>query len=361
MDAFTPQQTIELVSRIGCKKTHMRWDKLFWNSFMAGPLLGFGCAVTLSTEAAPWYQQNAPGLIRTISAMFFPVGLIMIVLSGADLFTSNVMFMFTAFLHRRASLISLAIVWVTSFLANLAGTLFFMAIVTGYGGVFEIPAYRTEVINFATAKCLTPTWVQIFCRAIGANWLVCFAVYVSISSREIASKILAIWFPTFTFVALGLDHVIANMYFIPVAIFYGHPDIGVGLYIWKSMIPTTLGNVVGGGLFVGGMYWYLYLTGEGSDNITFSIGGLDSAMEVGGPMGPSHRRSVPNSAKEEEEKENKMANGEGPGPGHPNHVASLPSSGHTMTSGLGRELTAEKYTNRKGIASTIEGQPVEGV
>lgn len=83
------------------------------------------------------------------------------------------------------------------------------------GGVFEIPAYRTEVINFATAKCPTPSWVQIFCRAIGANWLVCFAVYVSISSREIASKILAIWFPTFTFVALGLDHVIANMYFIP--------------------------------------------------------------------------------------------------------------------------------------------------
>ncbi len=218
-----------------------------------------------------------------------------------------------------------------------------------------------EVINFATAKCLTPTWIQIFCRAIGANWLVCFAVYVSISSREIASKILAIWFPTFTFVALGLDHVIANMYFIPVAIFYGHPDIGVGLYIWKSMIPTALGNVIGGGLFVGGMYWYLYLTGEGSDNITFNIGGLDSAMEVGGPMGPSHQRSVPDLANGEKETENKKTNGKGPGQGRPDHVASLPSSDQTMTSGLGRELTAEKYTIRKGAASIIEGQPAEGV
>ena len=141
-------------------------------------------------------------------------------------------------------------------------------------------AYRMEVINFATMKCLTPTWVQIFLRAIGANWLVCFAVYISISSREIVSKIVAIWFPTMTFVALGLDHVIANMYFIPTAIFYGHPDIGVGLYIWKSMIPTTLGNIVGGGLFVGGIYWYLYLTGPGSDGITFELGGLDTAMEV---------------------------------------------------------------------------------
>lgn len=228
-------------------------------------------------------------------------------------------------------------------------------------GVFEIPAYRTEVINFATAKCLTPSWVQIFCRAIGANWLVCFAVYVSISSREIASKILAIWFPTFTFVALGLDHVIANMYFIPLAIFYGHPGIGVGLYIWKSMIPTALGNLIGGGLFVGGIYWYLYLTGEGSDDIRFNIGGLDSAMEVGGPMGLSRRRSLPDSINEGEENKSKTTNGKKSGQSHPKKVASLPSSDHTMTSGLGHELTAEKYTNKKGTASTIEGQSVEGV
>lgn len=103
MDAFTPQQTTELVSRIGTKKSHMRLDKLLFNSMLSGPLLGFGCAVMTSTETAPWYQENAPGLIRTIGAMFFPVGLIMIVLTGADLFTSNVMFMSVAALHRRIS------------------------------------------------------------------------------------------------------------------------------------------------------------------------------------------------------------------------------------------------------------------
>ena len=101
MDAFTPQQTAELVSRIGTKKSHMRLDKLFFNSVLTGPLLGFGCALMISVETAPWYQENAPGLIRAIGAMFFPVGLIMIVLSGADLFTSNIMFMGTALLHRR--------------------------------------------------------------------------------------------------------------------------------------------------------------------------------------------------------------------------------------------------------------------
>jgi len=91
MDAFTPAQTIELVARTGCKKAHMRIDKLFWNSFMAGPLLGFGCAILLSVNASPWYEENAPGLLRMLGALLFPVGLVMIVMSGADLWTTNIM------------------------------------------------------------------------------------------------------------------------------------------------------------------------------------------------------------------------------------------------------------------------------
>jgi formate/nitrite transporter FocA (FNT family) len=90
-DAFTPQQTIELVARTGCKKSHMRLDKLFINSCLASPLLGFGCAVLVSVNASPWYQENAPGLIRMFGALLFPIGLVMIVISGADLFTTNVM------------------------------------------------------------------------------------------------------------------------------------------------------------------------------------------------------------------------------------------------------------------------------
>jgi hypothetical protein len=76
MDAFTPAQTTELISRIGAKKARMRIDKMFINSFMGGALISFGCALALSTNSSPWFQTNAPGLIRTISAMVFPVGLI---------------------------------------------------------------------------------------------------------------------------------------------------------------------------------------------------------------------------------------------------------------------------------------------
>lgn len=214
----------------------------------------------------------------------FPVDLVMIVLSGADLFTSNIMFMTVAILHRRVTIIDVAKIWFISFFGNLAGTLFFVAIISGYGGVFEVtPAYTNAAINIAVQKCVNPAWHQIFLRAIGANYLVCCAVFISISSREIVSKIVAIWWPTATFVALALDHVIANTFFIPLGIWVGAP-ISVRYYIWKSLIPTTLGNTVGGGLFVGAAYWYLYLTGVDGVQIDFNIGSLQSALQAGGPM-----------------------------------------------------------------------------
>ena len=135
----------------------------------------------------------------------FPIGLVMIVLTGADLFTSNIMFMTAAFLHRRVSIKDVAISWTVSYFGNLAGMLLFLAIIIGYGGVLSnIPAYQNQTVTFAIMKAQQPAWHQIFLRGIGANWLVCMAVFLSISARELSSKIIAIWFPTATFVALGI-------------------------------------------------------------------------------------------------------------------------------------------------------------
>lgn len=147
--------------------------------------------------------------------------------------------------------------WALTFFGNLAGSLFIVGIVIGYGGVLDDKLYREEAIKFADKKAYTPHWHQIFIRAIGANWLVCVACWLAFQARDVASKIAAIWWPVFAFVALGLDHVVANMYFIPMAIFLGSPTITVGYYIWKSMIPALLGNIVGGGVFVAAVHWYL--------------------------------------------------------------------------------------------------------
>ncbi|KAH8808893.1 Formate/nitrite transporter-domain-containing protein [Xylogone sp. PMI_703] len=263
MDAFTPAQTTELISRIGAKKCKARLDKMFVNSFMGGMMISVGGALALSTNTAPWFQTNAPGLIRTIGAFVFPVGLIMTVLTGADLFTSYCMYSVVAVLHRRATIFDLAKTWFISFFANLAGALFFMALLSGYPGTFETGAYKEEAISFAKAKAVTPEWHQIFLKGIVCNWLVCLAVFLAVSSRDNVSKMLGVWFPVMCFVGLGTDHVIANMYFIPLAIFLGAPEpLTVKYYIWKSMIPSGLGNIVGGGLFTGVLYWYLFLHNE---------------------------------------------------------------------------------------------------
>jgi len=282
----------------------------------------------------------------------FPIGLVMIVLTGADLFTSNIMFMITAYLHRRVSILDVLTSWFVSFFGNLAGMLFFMAIIIGYGGVLsDEEVYRQETVSFAVMKAQNPGWQQIFLRAIGANWLVCMAVFLSISAREVGSKITAIWFPTATFVALAMDHVVANMFFVPMGIWNGAP-FGVGYYIWKSLIPTTLGNMVGGGLFVGAVYWYLYISGEGDVGVTFEMGAVQSAIQDGaGPMRSERGGErnvivgVPRGREHEAEGEElKIAS---PSRGGKVHGDQLPHSGSPLQSSVGQELS-EKYAKRKG-------------
>ncbi|KAK5192981.1 hypothetical protein LTR99_010650 [Exophiala xenobiotica] len=261
-NCYTPQETAEIVSRAGVVKGNQRLDKIFFSAVSAGCLLSFACATALSTNAAPWFQENAPGLIRTISAFVFPYGLCTIVLTGAELCTGSFMFTAMAVYHRRLSVVKMLIHWTVTFWGNLAGSLFMVAIITGYGGTFDSAGYMKEVLSFAKTKQVTPEWHQVFLRGIGANWLVCLACYLGMSGREYFSKIMGIWWPTFAFVSLGFDHVVANMFFIPIAIWHGAPDISVGLYIWKGIIPALLGNIVGGALFVGAYYYYQFLHGQ---------------------------------------------------------------------------------------------------
>ena len=90
---------------------------------------------------------------------------------------------------------------------------------------------------------------MVFLRAIGCNWLVSMGCFLGIQGRDVASKMMGIWWPIFGFVSMGFDHVVANMTFIPMAIWLGAPEISVGLYIWKGIIPALIGNIVGGAVF----------------------------------------------------------------------------------------------------------------
>ncbi|EEA24019.1 hypothetical protein TMatcc_007095 [Talaromyces marneffei ATCC 18224] len=258
VNCLTPTEVVETVTLAGTIKGNMRLDKVFFSSVSAGCLLAFACATALSTNTAPWLQENAPGLIRTIAALVFPYGLCMIILTGADLCTGSFMFTTMAALQRRLPWYKMLIHWFVTFLGNLCGSLFMVAIILGYGQVFSADPYKSQVISFATKKQVTPEWQTVFLRGIGCNWLVCLACFFGMQGRDLASKIIGIWWPVFAFVSLGFDHVVANMTFIPMAIWLGAPKITVGLYIWKGIIPAFIGNVLGGGLFCGMYYWYMY-------------------------------------------------------------------------------------------------------
>lgn len=113
----------------------------------------------------------------------------------------------------------------------------------------------------------TPQKRRLSSLAAQKSKLVCMACFLACMAREISSKVIAIWQPIAAFVASGLDHVVANMFFVPTAIFLHTNDISVGLYNWESMIPAVIGNIVGGSLFVGVVCWYLHLAGEDAESV----------------------------------------------------------------------------------------------
>ena len=153
------------------------------------------------------------------------------------------------------------------------------------------------------------------------------------------------------------------MYFIPIAIWNSHPQITVSFYIWKSLIPTTLGNIIGGGLFVGAAYWYLYLTGTGAVEIDFNIGSLKTAMEAGGPMGriDTNSRSMPNG---HDSSEGGVTLGKVITDSDPdvngNPSDSLPHSGSHMVSGIGKELDPNIYAKSSAERQAMDEEKQAG-
>ncbi|KAI0293356.1 Formate/nitrite transporter-domain-containing protein [Multifurca ochricompacta] len=210
----------------------------------------------------------------------------MIVLQGQELLTSNMMVFPMAVLKRAVPWWSLFLNWFVVTFGNLAGSLFFAAILVKYSGVISTAPYNEFVTASAVKKAGTPLWHQIFLRGIGCNWLVSVAIWQATGARETISKIYAIWIPIWIFVACGYDHVVANMFSIPLGIMF-HANLTTAEYIRKSFIAAYLGNIVGALLVaIPAVYFYL--------EDYHPAGGLEEAetgeaLIAGGP--PTHQSS----------------------------------------------------------------------
>ncbi|RSH84226.1 uncharacterized protein EHS24_005735 [Apiotrichum porosum] len=244
MDALTPPQVTEYFIALGQTKARQAYLVTFFKSWQAGWMLGFGAMlVQLIQAGSPTLKADNPALLTLIAAFFFPVGLLMLVLTGNELLTAHLMFMPMAALRGKIKVWAVLVNWLIVLFGNLAGALCYVAFMAHYSGLYT-PALQTFSQTVAVAKT-SEGWAACVLRSIGCNFLVCTAVWLGASAREVSSKILAIHFPTMLFVFLGFEHVIVNMYYIPMGMLNG-ADVSAARYIAQSLVPSFIGNLIGG-------------------------------------------------------------------------------------------------------------------
>ncbi|KAL3803408.1 hypothetical protein HJC23_009372, partial [Cyclotella cryptica] len=234
----------------GAAKASASWAKVFKLGIAAGCHIGFGSYLAITVGGAcPQLAEANPGLQKIIFGAFgLPFGLIMTLVTGGELFTGNTALVTAAVMEGKTTKADLVKNWVSSYAGNLVGSLFLAYLAYKSGTLGNAPAS----VAIATAKCSLP-FETAFVRGILCNWLVCMAVYMASGCASLAGKMVAVWFPISAFVALGLDHSVANMFIIPLGMLRG-AQISMGDFVVKNLIPVTLGNIVGGALCVMGIY-----------------------------------------------------------------------------------------------------------
>ncbi|MFI3294900.1 MAG: formate/nitrite transporter family protein [Rikenellaceae bacterium] len=253
----SPQEIVEYVNHSAYKKEKTPTKKLIILGIIAGVYISMGALLSIIIGYGfPEAAKSNPAIIKLLMGATFPVGLIMIVLAGGELFTGCCAYFVPNVLSRRQRAKTMvkycSIVWITNFIG---------ALLFGYFVVYlpHLSHYEPTIDGFmsiAQAKTSNPFYVTML-KGIGANWLVCLAMWLGMSSKSVTGKILGLWFPVMTFVAIGYEHSVANMFFLPIAMLEGF-ELSVVELFTKNLIPATLGNIIGGTLFVGGVYWYLY-------------------------------------------------------------------------------------------------------
>ncbi|KAJ7178439.1 Formate/nitrite transporter [Mycena crocata] len=271
MDVSTlkPAEVAVVLLKAAVAKHRDRYESIFMKAVLAGVMLSFGGLLSqVISGGSPGLNASNPGIVKILGGLVFPVGLVMIVLQGQELLTSNMMVFPMAVLKRAVPWWSLPLNFLIVTFGNLVGSLFFGAVLVHYSGVMSADPYATYVKSFAIKKAVEPEWHQIFLRGIACNWLVCIAVWQAAGAKETISKIYAIWLPIWLFVACSFDHVVANMYSLPLSIMFG-ADLSVAGYIRKSLIASYLGNIIGA-LLVALPATYFYLS-------DYDVGGLRDA------------------------------------------------------------------------------------
>lgn len=290
IDALLPQEMATRAEYLGARKAEMPFIKMFMLSVLAGAFIslgaifattiGAGGMVVATADGAIAFNTGLPyGVTRLLMGVVFSLGLILVIVGGAELFTGNnliVMAWANGKVTGRALLRNWAIVYFGNFIGSI-GTVILMFLTRQY--TFGANSVGITALKIGVAK-VEFTFLQAIALGILCNALVCLAVWLSYSARSTLDKILAIIFPITAFVAAGFEHSIANMYFIPYALFLKDFDpefvSAVGdkvthlelltwpAFLFNNLIPVTIGNIIGGTVLVAAIYWAIFLRPEQS-------------------------------------------------------------------------------------------------
>ena len=266
-DAYKPKEIAERIEQISVSKSATDLSKVFVLALLAGAFIAFA---SVFYTVVVHNSTMSPGITRLVGGLSFCLGLILVVIAGAELFTGNNL-LIMAYVDKKITLKQMGANWGAVFIVNLIGSL---------GVVFLIylsdewlmtgGAVGAKAILIANEK-VNLSFTAAFARGILCNALVCLAVWLCFACHSVTDKILAIIFPVTAFVAMGFEHSVANMYFIPAGIIAQYnPEIMkvVGtvdlshlnfMGFMAKLLPVTLGNIAGGSVFVGMVYWFIYL------------------------------------------------------------------------------------------------------
>ncbi|MDD9906262.1 MAG: formate/nitrite transporter family protein [Rhodospirillaceae bacterium] len=258
IDAYAPAQVAAIVENIGVAKASLPIAKTLVLAVLAGAFIAFGGMfyTVAVTETGLGF-----GPTRLIGGMAFSLGLVLVVVAGAELFTGNNLIVM-AWASRRIGMGRLLRNWGLVYLGNLVGAVATAVLVHG-SGVLDAGEGMVAATarGIASAKVALP-FGEAFLRGMLCNTLVCLAVWLCVAAHSVSGKILAILFPITAFVALGFEHSVANMYLIPAGAFAGAEGVTLAATV-GNLVPVTLGNIVGGSALVALVYWIAYLRKDG--------------------------------------------------------------------------------------------------
>lgn len=252
IEAYTPAEIAKRVDNAVYSKSQMEFLRLSMLAILAGSFIAFG-ALTYTlvvTDSALGF-----GPTRLLGGIGFSVGLILVIIGGAELFTGNAL-MVMAIMDHKISITFLLRHWVIVYIGNFIGALMIATFVVLSGVLDNQPVSQT-VSSIAQSK-LSLSATQAVFRGILCNILVCLAVWMSFAARRVSGKVLVIIFPVAVFVCIGFEHSIANMYVIPVAMMAGYLPVDISGLLY-NLFFVTIGNILGGAVFVALVYWLIYI------------------------------------------------------------------------------------------------------